>query len=206
MTKKKILFSIFFLISIGLIVYLFASQDKKITNYPPKNKTVVAFGDSLVEGVGSTPGNDFISVVERSLGINIINNGTSGDTTTSALGRANNVIQLEPGVVIILLGGNDVLRRVQKEETFENLGKIIESFQEAGAVVILLGVQGGIIFDGYEKFYKDLSRKYGTAYVSNVLDGLIGNQKYMYDGIHPNDQGYAIIAGRVSPVLEKLLK
>ncbi len=93
-----------------------------------------------------------------------------------------------------------------KKETFENLRTIIERFQGAGAVVVLLGVRGGILSDGYEGDYQELAKKYRTAYVSNILDGLIGNTKYMYDGIHPNDAGYSIIADRVFTVIQKVIR
>ncbi len=72
--------------------------------------------------------------------------------------------------------------------------------------MVLLGVRGGLLFDSYEGGYEELSEKYQTAYVSNVLDGLITDRKYMSDGVHPNDLGYAIIANRVTPALEDVLK
>ena len=110
-----------------------------------------------------------------------------------------------PGVVVILLGGNDVIRRIPKKETFANLSTIIERVEQSGAAVVLLGVRGGILGDGYEKDYHALAKKYHTAYVPNILEGLIGDARYMYDGIHPNDQGYAIIANRVAEVLWEVL-
>lgn len=190
----------------SFIIYFFINSKQEIRNYPPKNQEVVAFGDSLIQGVGATHGNDFVSLVGRELGINITNKGVSGDTTVSALKRIDEVLTLDPGIVIVLLGGNDVLRRIPKTETFTNLGKIIEELQSNGIVVVLLGVRGGILVDGYEESYEEISKKYETAYVSNVLKNLITDKKYMSDGIHPNDLGYAIIAKRVTPVLEKILK
>jgi len=206
MTKKQLIFIILGIILLVPILYFFLREDDKITNYPPKNQKVVAFGDSLIEGVGATAGNDFVSIVGRNLGIYIINKGVSGDTTASALKRIEDILSEEPGVVIVLLGGNDIIRRTPKEEIFQNLGSIIENLQSKGAVVLLLGVRGGLLYDTYDGDYKDLSKKYHTAYVSNVLDNLIGDDKYMSDGIHPNDAGYSIIAERVTPVLKKILK
>ena len=192
------------LILIPILYFVFRHGDT-ITNYPPKNQTIVAFGDSLVEGVGSTPGNDFVSVVGRTLGVTIINKGRSGDTTADGLARINDVLTEDPGIVIVLLGGNDALRRVPKTETFANLGMIIERLQSRGAIVVLLGVRGGILGDGYAGAFEALAKKYHTAYVSNVLEGLITNQQYMYDGIHPNDRGYIIVAERVAKVLKTVL-
>ncbi len=206
MTFRHLAFLGFAILVIAPFSYFIFWDDEKITNYPTKNKKVVAFGDSLVEGVGSTAGNNFVSVVGRRLGFEIVNKGKSGDTTETALTRVGDVLAEEPGIVIVLLGGNDVLRRIPKKETFQNLSTIIERFQGAGAVVVLLGVRGGILGDGYEGDYRALSKKYRTAYVPNILDGLIGNTKYMYDGIHPNDAGYSIIADRLVEVLKKLIR
>ncbi len=204
MTPRQLAFLGFAILVIAPLLYFVFRSDTTITNYPPKNQKVVAFGDSLIEGVGSTSGNDFVSVLGRKLGIEIVNKGKSGDTTAMALLRMDDVLALEPGIIIVLLGGNDFLRRVPKKETFENLSIIIERFQNTGAVVVLLGVRGGILGDGYEKDYSGLAKKYSTAYVSNILDGLITKPEYMYDSIHPNDSGYLLIANRVILELQNL--
>ncbi len=206
MTKKQLIYAGLIIIILTATFYFFLRGNEKIANYPPKNQIVVAFGDSLIEGEGSTAGNDFISVIGRTLRIEIINKGRSGDTSTSALERINDVQALDPGIVIILLGGNDFLRNIPKQETFQNLSAIIEQLQNTGAVVVLLGIRGGLLIDAYDSDFQALSKKYHTAYVSNVLSGLMTKPEYMHDSIHPNDKGYAIIASRVVPVLEKILK
>jgi lysophospholipase L1-like esterase len=106
----------------------------------------------------------------------------------------------------VLLGGNDYLRRVPKENTFENLAKIIEKIQSRGAIVLLLGVRGGLLGDQYDSSFEDLAKRYHTAFVSNVLDGLLGRSEYMSDEIHPNDSGHRIIADRAYPVLGGLIR
>ena len=205
MNKKKIIFVCLLAIVFSYFLFIL-NKDTSITNYPPKNNKIVAFGDSLVEGVGSSLNQDFVSVIERNLNTEIINLGRSGDTTSSALLRLDNVLSLDPGTVLVLLGGNDVLRRHPQTETFKNLETIITKLQENGSVVILLGVRGGILSDKYEDDFQNLAQKYKTGYVSNVLDDIILNRELMYDGIHPNDKGYKIIADRVTPILEKILK
>lgn len=205
MTTRQWAFLGFATLVMAPVLYFVFRTSDTITNYPPKNQTVVAFGDSLVEGVGASTGNDFVSVTGRLLGVAIINKGKSGDTTADGLVRTDEVLSENPGIVIVLLGGNDVLRRVPKKETFANLGTIIERFQASGAVVVLLGVRGGILGDGYASDFETLAKKYHTVYVSNILEGLITNSQYMYDGIHPNDQGYVIVADRVEKILQKVL-
>lgn len=187
-------------------LYFLWGDRENVPRVATPNPKIVAFGDSLIEGVGATPGNDLASVVGRTLGVEIVNKGKRGDTTTAGLSRIDEVLLEEPQVVIILFGGNDVLRRVSKKTTFENLGTIIERLQGKGAVVLLLGIQGGVLGDGYEADYRALAKKYNTAYVSNVLKNLVGNSDYMSDIIHPNDRGYAEIALRVAPVLGKMIE
>lgn len=192
---------------LGLLWYFFSSQGD-ITNYPPKNQTIVAFGDSLVFGQGATEGKDFVTLLSAKLGRVIINLGVSGNTTADGLLRAHEVLEEDPGVVILLLGGNDYLRKIPEAETRQNLGMLIETFQRNGSVVVLLGVRGGILQDGRGGMYEDLSKKYGTVYVSDVLDGVFLKPELMSDGIHPNDKGYAIIAERLFEVFkdEELVK
>lgn len=189
-----------------LVVALFLfrySDSPPITNYPPKKEAVVAFGDSLVFGQGASEGNDFVSVLSRAIGRPIVNLGVPGDTTEDGLARADVALGENPGIVLILLGGNDYLRRVDEEITRANLGALIERFQDAGAVVVLLGVRSGILINGRDDMYEELSETYGTIYVEDVLDGIFGNANLMYDGIHPNDAGYRMIAERLADVFRE---
>lgn len=180
----------------GLAWWVFGGTTT-VTNYPLKNDVIVAFGDSLVEGVGATKGNDLVSVLARKLGHEVVNLGKSGNTTADGVARMQEVLAYDPGTVILLLGGNDYLRRMNAEETRANLATLISTFQARGAMVVLLGVRGGIVLDGREALFEELSETYKTVYVSDVLSGVFGHPEYMYDAIHPNDAGYARIAERV---------
>jgi acyl-CoA thioesterase I len=188
---------------VAICFFYFKNFSVKIE--PPKNSIIVAFGDSLVQGVGATEGNDFVSVASQKVGAPILNKGRSGDTTASALERIDEVLVEDPGIVVILLGGNDYLRRIPKETTFENLHTIISRLKENNTRVLLLGVRGGLLRDTYESDFADFAKKEQVVYVSNVLDGLIGNKEFMADEIHPNDKGYLKIAERVAPVLQKMI-
>lgn len=203
MNKKTIVIVFLGVLSIAGIGFLIF-QNKK-PEIVPKNTTIVAFGDSLVEGIGATKGNDFVSVVSDSIGKPIINKGKSGDTTASALARIDEIIALDPGIVIVLIGGNDFLRGVPEETTFITLEKIVDTFEQNQTIVLLLGVRGGIIVDTYASNFEALAIDKDLQYVPNVLDGLLGNEKYMSDPIHPNDLGYERIADRVVRALEQIL-
>ena len=166
---------------------------------------VVAFGDSLVHGTGSS-GGGFVRLLEQRLGLPIENLGQPGDTTADGLARIDEVLALQPSVVILLLGGNDVLRRVDPETTFANLSRIIERLQADGAAVLLVGIRGSLLRDPFAARFEELAERHGTAYVHDVLDDTLGVSGYMADQVHPNDRGYAVIADRIQPVLEEMTR
>jgi acyl-CoA thioesterase I len=166
---------------------------------------IVAFGDSLIYGTGSS-GGGFVKLLEQRLGQPIENLGVPGITTADGIARLDAVIERHPAVVILLLGGNDYLRQVPRDETFANIAMIIERLQADNIAVLLIGVRGGLIRDVFADHFEALADRYRTGYVRDVLDDTLGVSGYMADQVHPNDAGYRVIADRVYPVLAKMVK
>ncbi|NCN11909.1 hypothetical protein GW937_01150 [Candidatus Kaiserbacteria bacterium] len=173
---------------------------------PTAGTTVVMFGDSLAAGTGATLGGDIASRLSTHLEMPVRNLGVPGDTTATGLARANTLSAVDPRVVIVLLGGNDALKKVPIKETFSNLASLIEYIQSIGATVILVGEPGGLYGNSYEKEYERLAKKYRTFYIPNILSGLIGRTEYMSDYIHPNDAGYEKATARILPVVNTALR
>ena len=74
----------------------------------------------------------------------IINAGRNGDTTKTGLSRlATDALSQDPKIVMLLLGGNDALRKVPRQETFTRLAAMIDDIHKTGAAVILIGVPWG---------------------------------------------------------------
>lgn len=197
-------------VSFGIVilllgVYLLLGFGVEIKNYPSEGSDIIAFGDSLVAGVGSESGGGFVSMLSKDLGVPIINLGISGNTTKDGLMRVGIIDNYRPKIVLVLLGGNDFLRKVPEGEIFSNLEGIITHVQSRGSTVVLLGVRSGILSNRYDGAYEDLAKRLGAAYVPDVLDNVFGVPELMYDTLHPNDTGYRIIADKVRPVLEKLI-
>jgi lysophospholipase L1-like esterase len=186
-------------------LWSFFNREPQVTNFPTAGTTIVAFGDSLTEGVGTTKGNDYASLLSKRIDELIINMGVSGDTTADGLKRLDTLLEQDPKVVILELGGNDTLKRVPVETTFKNLATIIERIQSAGGAVVLVGISGGFYGTRYDKEFETLARTYGVAYVPNIVKGLLGKPDLMADTIHPNDAGHIIIADRIEPKLREVL-
>lgn len=192
------------LVVIGIAYLYFNGRSAMACSDVSPRPTIVAFGDSLVEGYGAPKGSDFVSVLSHEVGLPITNLGVSGDTTADGLARARK-LTVFPDIAIILLGGNDALRKTPKTETRANLAAIIELFKAKGTEqIILVGVLGGFPNDPYASMFKELSQEYELEYVPNILSGLIGNRELMSDQVHPNAAGYARIAKRLVPTVNAM--
>lgn len=202
---QKIVLIVIGVITVIIIGFFIFKNDPVITNYPAYDRTgVILFGDSLATGTGSTEGNDLASLLSDKLGEPVLNFGVPGDTSQEGLNRVDEVISKNPRVVLVLLGGNDFLRRFSKDQTFSNIDTIVKKLHESGSIVVLLGVKSGILTDSHEEEFEDIAKNRGALYVRNILDGIFNEPKYMSDSIHPNDAGYKKIVEKIHPVLMRV--
>lgn len=192
-------------LSVALVAWAWTRTQYPIRNAPAAGQTIVAFGDSLVVGTGAPTGADFVSLLSAHIERPIVNAGVAGDTTAAALARLDDIRKRKPDLVIVLLGGNDALQRVAVAQTLGNLRAIITRLQDDGAVVLLLGVRGGLIGDPYQREFAKLARELHAAYIPNILDGVWGNAQQMADEVHPNAIGYGVMAERAAPVVRRLV-
>lgn len=166
--------------------------------------TVVALGDSLTIGVNSDE--SYVDILSDWSDVNIINEGVSGDTTQEALDRLqSDVLSRNPDVVLVFLGGNDILQNIPKETTFSNLSLIVERIQNSGAEVILLGLHNRVFRFDYETGYENVADNTSARYVPNVLEDILGDGDLMADAVHPNKEGHRIIADRIWPEFQEAL-
>jgi len=164
--------------------------------------TIICFGDSLTFGTGATDGMDYPSQLSRLIGKHVINAGVPGDTTARALKRLKrDVLSESPDVVLITLGGNDLKNGIAKDIAFGNLKIIVESIRNTGALVIIGGLAFPFRDRGFGRAYRELADQTGTILIPNILDGIMGNPKLMSDPIHPNDEGYKLMAEKFNKAL-----
>lgn len=190
-----------------LLVWLaFPSRYSRVRNLDSHGSHIIAFGDSLTAGYGAAPGEDYPSDLAKLIGRDVINAGVSGDTTESALARIDaDVLQHDPRIVIVGLGGNDFLRGEPIATTEANLRKIIEQIQAAGAMVVLLGFDFPSVTANYGTMYKRVAADERCLLIPGMLHGIIANPALKSDEIHPNGKGYQLMAERVAGPCRKLL-
>lgn len=182
---------------------------------------IVALGDSLFAGYGLEPGQSYparLEVALRARGLNarMTNAGVSGDTTAGGLGRLDftlNSLQKPPALVIISLGGNDMLRGLPPEATRKNLEEMLGKLKARGIPVVLLGMLSapnlGADYRGkFDPIYPALAKKYDAALVPFFLQPLIGRPDLVQaDRIHPTLPGIDLmVAATVDTVAGALPK
>ena len=186
--------------------WLRPGKGARYTNSPPTARGEwVAFGDSLTQGYGAEEGGDYPNQLTKRLRLKIRNLGIPGNTTADGLARLDQATQLQPRVVLLCLGGNDALRSVPAEQTFANLGTMIDRFHQGGSFVVLLGVRSVGLSDKNAKRFDQLAKSKRVLLVPNILDGILFTPALMADEVHPNDKGYARIAERLEDMLLPLL-
>lgn len=180
-------------------------------------RTVLAFGDSLYAGYGLQRGQSLPDAIQARLragGIDaqVINAGVSGDTTAG--GRRRLAYTLDrlatpPDLVLLGLGGNDVLRQVDPAETRANMAAMLGELERRRIPVILTGMMAppnlGPDFAGrFNGIWPELAREHDAVLDPFILQGVLGNRQLMLpDGVHPNARGVERIAERVTPLVAK---
>ncbi len=165
---------------------------------------VVAFGDSLTEGMGVHKDQSYPVVLSSLLGKPVCNLGMSGSTTEVAKARLGEVRDLRPKVVIMTLGANDAFQGVAPEVTKKNLEQIVSTFLKENILVVALtfdGILEGSTTPKYLKqmlgVYEGLSSREGVVVLPNAFDGVFVKEHISLDGIHPNIIGYKRLANNV---------
>ncbi len=170
---------------------------------------ILALGDSLFAGYGLEPGQSYPAHLETALkakGIKarVINAGVSGDTTAGGLQRADfvlNSLARPPALVVISLGGNDMLRGISPAETRKNLDALLAKFVAAKVPVLLLGMLaapnlGPDYARQFNPIYPALAKKHGAKLVPFFLQPLIEKpQLIQADHIHPTLAGIDVLVG-----------
>jgi len=178
----------------------------EIRNSRPTGENIICFGDSLTSGFGASPGMDYPSQLARIIGRPVINAGVEGDTTAGALTRLNkDVLSNSPRIVLITLGGNDLMSGVNEEVFSNNLRTIIELIQDRGALVIVGGIELPFWGEEFWAVYGQVCHETGAVLINNILQGIIDKPELMEDVIHPNSAGYTIIAQRFYKALKPYL-
>ena len=177
---------------------------------------VLAFGDSLTAGYLLPADAAFPAQLERRLRADgfdatVVNAGVSGETTAGGLARADFALGEGADLVILELGANDMLRGVDPKVTSANLDKLVTEIEARKAAVLLAGMVASGNFGPdykarFDAVFPDLAARRGLPIYPFFLSGVAGDKALVLpDGLHPNADGAARIAGGIAPLVEQSL-
>lgn len=187
---------------------------------PADAPVILAFGDSLYAGYRLDPGQGYPAQLEAALNAagvpaRVVNAGVSGDTTAAALARLAFTLDNQPkkpALVMVGLGGNDMLRGLPPEQTRANLEAIVRGIEARHIPVLLTGMLaapnlGADYARAFNPIWPQIAREHHARLVPFFLQAVIGNQALLLDDhIHPNPAGVAAIVKATQPTVTAALK
>ncbi len=198
--KNKIL--IFFKIILVSLVLIGCSETNKLKNV---NK-ILLFGDSLMSGYGLKQNQALSIILENDLkkagyNIKVINGSISGDTSKDGLDRIEKYTSdSDIDLIVLGLGANDMLRRINPDKTESNLKNIIEIIKTNNINIILAGMRAsptnGLAYKKkFDDIFPKLAKEYDLTLIPFLLKKVALNPKLnQSDGIHPNYEGAKVIS------------
>lgn len=163
---------------------------------------VLAFGDSLTYGTGAKPEESYPAVLAELTGRPVIAAGVPGETTAAGLARLESVLdEHEPRLLLLCLGGNDMLRRVNAATIEANLRRMVEMARARGIQVVLIAVPEPALFGSTAPFYEVIARDFSLPIENEALNDILRDTALKSDQIHPNAAGYRRLAHAVAELL-----
>ena len=198
------------LLLILLILLTACSKSQKVFDKLPADAVILAFGDSLTYGTNVNEEQSYPNVLEQLSSHSVINAGVAGEISADGLTRLPAVLDEEqPKLLILIHGGNDILRKIPREQTVANLTAMIAEAKKRNIKVVMLGVPALQLFSAVGLFSLESDPLYQqVAEAENVpidlqsLPEIISNRELKSDQVHPNAQGYQ----RLADAIFKLLK
>ncbi len=165
---------------------------------------VLAFGDSITYGTGAQPGESYPEVLSTLIGREIVAAGEPGEQTAAGLERLDGVLDIyEPKIMLLCIGGNDMLRKVDQGVIETNLRRMIDNARSRGVAVLLIGVPKPALFGGTADFYERIAEDLSLPFEGEILNDILKDNEYKSDPIHPNARGYRVLAQALAELLRR---
>lgn len=184
----------------------------------PAPLKLLILGDSLSSSLGVPEDYGFGPALARRLrddgyrSVEVFNGSMPGDTTSDVATRlAADPTGYSADVVIVELGGNDMLIKTDPAVVERNLNWIIDGYKREGARVVIGGMLSkpelGFVYNvTFDQLYPKLAAHWGASLYPFFLQGVFGHPALMQeDGVHPNAAGVQRIVAGIAPLVERNL-
>ena len=165
---------------------------------------IVAFGDSLTFGTGASEAESYPLVLGQLIARKVVRAGVPGEVTEGGLARLQEVIdEHKPKLMIVCLGGNDMLRKVNEAQTKSNLRAIVRTLKAQGISVVLVGVPRPALLTSAPPYFEEIAKENGIPYEGKIVTDILYQRDQKSDAIHPNAKGYRRMAEAIAALLKK---
>ena len=186
-----------------LLIATGCSQQAKLPRLAP-DAVLLAFGDSLTYGTGASEDESFPAQLARITGRRVVREGVPGEVSAAGLARLPGALdEHRPQLLILCHGGNDFLRRLPKAQAAENVRAMIRLAKDRGIAVLLIGTPEIGFTLTPPDFYGESAKQFGIPYEADVLTKILRDASLKADQVHPNAQGYRLMAERVADLMRK---
>lgn len=164
---------------------------------------IVAYGDSLTSGSGASPGHAYPAVLATLTQRTVVNAGVPGELSEAGSQRlAAVLVEHAPRLLVLIHGGNDLLRGAGTAQLRANLAAMLETARERGVAIVMMGVPDRGLWLRSADMYQALADEFSVPIDTDTLPAILSDRQLKSDPIHPNDQGYRMLAESVYRLLD----
>ncbi|MDO8988943.1 MAG: arylesterase [Sideroxyarcus sp.] len=199
-----------FFLLIAAVVLLSACGKAKEEAIAPGSR-VLALGDSLTAGAGVVQEEAWPHLLAARTGWIVVNGGVSGDTSAAALQRLPALLEeYKPALVLVTLGGNDMLHHLPQTETVANLKQAIAQIHARGAKTVLLATPqpslAGAVFRNLSApdFYREVAEEQQVPLIEDAVADVLSDPQLKGDPLHPNAAGHALLSAKIHAALQSI--
>lgn len=187
----------------ALLLATGCGQPSKLPPLAP-DAVILAFGDSLTYGTGAAEDESYPAQLARLSGRRVAREGVPGEVSATGLARLPSALDAhQPKLLLLCHAGNDFLRRLPKAQAAENLRAMIRLAKSRGVEVLLIGTPEPGLTVTPPEFYAEIAKEFRIPYEGDVLGKILKDSSLKADQVHPNAQGYKLMAQRVYDLLRK---
>ena len=189
-----------------LFAFLVACSSSQPSLSPlAKDAVILAYGDSLTFGTGANSDTEsYPAVLAQLTQRRVVNAGIPGEVSSEGLERLTSMLeQHQPDLVVLCHGGNDLIRRLDKRQLQNNLNQMIELIKQHNAQVVMIAVPTLGLGLTVPDLYPQVELQHQLPIEMDVLVDVESQPALKSDPIHPNAEGYRIMANQIYHLLQQ---
>jgi acyl-CoA thioesterase-1 len=172
---------------------------------PSGGATVYVVGDSVSAGMNDAPEDTWPAVMGRRYSVPVVNLSQAGGTARLALRQAEQIGD-GPAIVVVEIGGNDLLSGVTSRQFEADLRLLLEATCRPGRRVLLMELPLPPLCNEYGRVQRALAAEFGCQLISKrTFVAVLGARDGTLDSVHLSPEGHALMAdriwSRIAPVL-----